>query len=256
MLKLLFLTAADRYLMENLKKICICSIDEINVLWVMKTNTEGFNFKFDEIESTCSKLIENQLFDIIDDTDLVNLRSKDIKQVLDTKLHRCSKNDITRFIERWKEANGWTKGHETYFTQLKNEFFRKTVDRVFLEYVVTNGNGYYEHPQLFRIGLAKFKLLKAYTLVGVGVMDNSQRITIQTETEKRVVAEQRDIKTIGFIEECFFDKLPLNISDEFTVITEGIRTSSKAISNYVENLMVKCIQLNNSIVTHLIFLSQ
>ena len=127
--------------------------------------------------------------------DLKCLNETDIKLVLDANIHRCTREDIRIFLDRWKKTNDTDEDQKQVTSSLISDFMQKSVYRVFFEYKRVLYGGQPASVPSFNFGATPpssvmtpppvapptvvFQALKTLTLIGVGLLSHSKSITIR-----------------------------------------------------------------------------
>ena len=177
--------AADKYMVENLIKACLNSIDLQNVLKVMKINSETYNFL--AIQNKCLDLILRNPFDVFEQEEFFSLDKSNLELILKQRYFDCCSNDdLLAALNTWKAKN-----EEIPVTDLESQILGYVEKRNLWCKLPIAGEPVdgFNYTSDTRINLMALKTVK---LVGVGIIWRGQfkNLTLKITIDNNLVLEK------------------------------------------------------------------
>jgi hypothetical protein len=163
-------SAANKYLIQDLKRLCLGSINEENALYIYIANERSL--KFPEIVAGCKRIIVQKPFSILGQFGIQSLSVSELKDLLLSCSHRISKDQKLNLIAKWKFYK------HIDIEDIEEQILRNTFSRVCVLKRTTEESGRLS-------ALVSFKVTKTVHLVGLGLMLDSGITNVWIGLENR-----------------------------------------------------------------------
>jgi hypothetical protein len=226
--------AANKYLIQDLKGLCLQAIDETNALYVYKTNEQSL--KFPEILEKCKDVITKKPFSTLGQSDLKNLSGSELKDFLLNCNHRLSIRDKFSFIDKWQKGKG-PAINTAEVEVIYKEIDQNTIYRVYLWQKMKKESTF--DLQVPEISQTYFKLGHKAQLVGLGIIrDSSINKLVISLSELNTGSNRRLIKRKVLAKQNDCDEIDEVYFDQATIKPQRVYTLKSTTSLHIMYLML------------------